>query len=157
MRTPWIGIIGLAAVCALSHGCRKNTVPETLPVKGTVKLDGKPVEGADVAFYPKSGGRPAMGRTDANGSYTLSTFGNQDGAVPGEHSVVISKVSVRRTAAPTGGGELEGMQFAPSISPEAEKARTEYLIPEKYSMASRSGLTAEVKPDCGPIDFDLKR
>lgn len=151
MRNPRIGIIWLAAACVLLSGCGGSDVPETIPVEGTVKLDGNPVEGANVGFYPKSGGRPAMGRTDRNGHYTLSTFAARDGAIPGEHAVVISKVAIRQAKA-SKDGLSESAQMG---NPEFERARTQYLIPEKYSMAAKSGLTADVKPKSGPIDFDL--
>lgn len=151
MRNPLIKILRLAVACVLLSGCGGSDVPETIPVEGTVKLDGNPVEGANVGFYPKSGGRPAMGRTDRNGHYTLSTFAARDGAIPGEHTVVISKVTIRRTETSKNGLS----ESARMGDPEFERARTQYLIPEKYSMAAKSGLTADVKPQCGPIDFDL--
>lgn len=153
MRNLWTVNVCLAAACVLAQGCRGNDVPETLPVSGTVTLDGKPVEGVSVGFYPKSGGRPAMGRTDTHGRYTLSTFASQDGAVPGGHSVVVSKVAVRRPAGAKTDAESESDQMG---NPAFERARTEYLIPQKYSMPMQSGLTAEVTPDCGAIDFALK-
>jgi len=154
MHYQWIISVCLAAICAAAPGCKRSSHPETIPVKGTVTLDGKAVEGAAVAFYPKSGGNPAMGRTDRNGNYALSTYGDKDGAVPGGHSVVISKVARRASAkAPVASGD---QQFAPPTSPEAEKAATEFLIPEKYSIAAESGLAAEVKRGCGPITFNLK-
>ena len=122
-------------------------------MQGTVTLDDKPVEGASVAFYPKSSGNPAMGRTDSNGHFVLSTYVDKDGAVPGEHAVVISKVARR---APAQGQASGDQQFSPPTTAEKERASTEYLLPEKYSIAAQSGLTAEVKRGCGPITFDLK-
>ena len=65
--------------------------PETYPVSGTVLLNGKPLEGADVAFYPKTTGpasKSAGGRTDAQGLFSLQTYfsptDNPEGALAGE-------------------------------------------------------------------------
>jgi hypothetical protein len=60
-------------------------------VKGSVTLDGKTLVGALVTFVPKdpSAGRPAYGRTDANGQFQLSTFRTDDGALPGDYKVTV--------------------------------------------------------------------
>jgi lysophospholipase L1-like esterase len=56
---------------------------------GTVTLDGKPLEGATVAFV--QGATPvAVGKTDADGKFQLTTDG-VPGVPPGEYGVVISK------------------------------------------------------------------
>lgn len=63
---------------------------------GTVTLDGQPVPELVVNFTPQAaagGGNPgksATGRTDANGKFTLSTYEMGDGAVIGNHQVVVS-------------------------------------------------------------------
>jgi hypothetical protein len=59
-----------------------------------VTLDGKPVEGATVYFYAVGDardGRPAHGTTDKAGEFRLSTLGNEDGALPRNYKVVVTK------------------------------------------------------------------
>src|SRR5437868_6640610 len=60
-------------------------------VRGRVLLDEKPVEGAAVMLMPMRGGHPASGITDANGAFRLTTFKQNDGALPGEYKVVVSR------------------------------------------------------------------
>ncbi len=63
---------------------------ELVPVRGTVTLDGKPLEGARVTFFPQPGGRPSYGQTDPSGHYELVYIDNLRGAIPGTHKITIS-------------------------------------------------------------------
>src|SRR5436190_481823 len=85
-----------AAVTALvlaATGCGGGKIAP-VPVSGVVTLDGKPVEGATVYFYAvgdDKDGRPAFGTTDKVGAFRLSTLGNEDGALPRQYKVVVTK------------------------------------------------------------------
>ncbi|MFK7737196.1 MAG: hypothetical protein AB8B50_14265 [Pirellulaceae bacterium] len=79
---------------ALFSGCGDGrTKFDTAMTTGTVTCDGKPVAGAMVFFEPlKDGessvaGKSGVGVTDANGVYTISTYGTEDGAVIAKHRV----------------------------------------------------------------------
>jgi hypothetical protein len=125
-------------------GCGPR-LPQTYPVKGRVTLDGKPVAGAGVLLIPKEG-RPANGVTDQDGAFVLSTFGQGDGALPGEHAVT---VTLKKTVGVTVNAEgLEG-DFNP------EKVHEEWIVPEKYSKAKTSGLTVEVSAGMEPLLLEL--
>lgn len=75
-------------------GCGENgsTTPagSTVPVKGKVTYKGQPLTEGDVAFEPLDTGRPANGKVEADGSFTLTTFKDGDGAVIGTHRVGVS-------------------------------------------------------------------
>ncbi len=59
--------------------------PELAVVRGTVTLDGKPVQGAIVQFVPLGGeGTTSVAETDADGRYELQYTTNRSGAVVGE-------------------------------------------------------------------------
>ena len=82
-----------------SAGCR--------PVTVTVKYNGQPVEVAQVAFIASGADqRNATGTTAASGVCSLSTFGDEDGAMPGKYAVTVAKtgadkaLSGRRLACP---------------------------------------------------------
>lgn len=122
----------LAAIPLLSLGCGPSG-PEIASVEGTVTLDDKPLEGALVMFYPKAGGRPAAGRTDASGHYELQYSQGRSGALPGEHDVTISTVR--------DGDPDAGVDSAPE------------RLPAKYNV--KSELTATVETDDNVIDFKL--
>jgi hypothetical protein len=65
------------------------------PVRGTVTIDGKPLTSGRVMFVPKgrdgglNSGKPAFGRIQQDGTFVLYTYGDDDGAIVGEHSVTI--------------------------------------------------------------------
>lgn len=77
----------LSAVMLTTVGC--GSAGKTFKVEGVVTLDGKPLPGATVSFMPEGEGHAASGRTDADGSFRLTTFRTDDGALPGNYKVVI--------------------------------------------------------------------
>lgn len=87
LRLAGLGLLGLVLV-----GCGGKYTP--VPVSGTVTLDGKPLDGATVFFYPVGDakeGRVAQGATDKNGEFYLSTMKDKDGALRREYKVVVHK------------------------------------------------------------------
>src|SRR5262249_50056903 len=60
-------------------------------VEGTVTLDGEPLAGVTVSFRPKGDetGRSANGMTGSDGTFRLTTFMPNDGALPGEYTIVV--------------------------------------------------------------------
>jgi hypothetical protein len=89
-------LLGLALVLALGCGSRK-----VAPVSGKVTLNGKALAGATVTFQPiaTSGidaGDSSMGKTDAEGKYTLETSKGARGARVGKHRVSISLLETQK-------------------------------------------------------------
>src|SRR5712692_3799699 len=80
----------LAALLVLGGiGCGGAGKP--VPVAGTVTVDGRPVGGAVVQFFPQGeNGRPAAGQTNEGGSFRLTTFTADDGALPGDYVVTLA-------------------------------------------------------------------
>lgn len=116
-------------------GAASDDTPELGTVSGTVTLDGSPVPKATVTFKPEAGGRPSSGTTDDQGYYELQYSLNNNGAVPGKHTVRITT--------------------ATTITNEAgEDTDVPEKIPAKYN--SETELTEEVKPTSQTIDFALK-
>lgn len=159
----WMGLGMMALI-----GCSGEEVDPRYPVSGTVSIMGAPVEGAIVAFTPEGGGLPASGTTDADGKYQLTTRVNGDGALPGKYLVSIAKYQSTLDSPettpeaesessdpyditneyPTGYDELEESEIAASISKN--------LLPPKYAIPQRSGLTAAVEESENSFDFELK-
>ncbi len=134
------------ALALLAAGCSQGPKgPELRPVAGTVRWQGQPLAGALVRFIP-SGDTPGGGGsaiTDLAGGYALTDARGGKGVAAGEYKVVISKRVAPPGAPPaTGKGEHD--------SPEKE------TLPEIYSHAQHTELTAEVGSEGRPIDFDLK-
>jgi hypothetical protein len=135
----------------LTAGCGGPAGPKTVPVSGVVQLDGQPLEGATVSFLPKaSGARPATATTDAQGKFTLGTFALGDGAVPGPHSVIVTKIKGVGVVGDKSSKNTGGMMLS---GPNAGKV--EYITPKKYSTRETSGLSFEVKAGMQPVTLEL--
>ena len=136
-----------AVVLALpAWGCGKAK-PATAPVTGRVLLDGKPVADAAVMFEPIAGGVPARGSTGGDGSFTLSTFARDDGALVGRHRVSISKFVTEGVAANEFG--LEAAPGPPGLQPKA-------ALPARYADPKTSGLEATVEAGGTSVEFTLQ-
>ncbi len=130
MKKPVFYVLPLVVIVLLLNGC--NTSLATALVQGTVTFDGKPLANALVSFQPVDGSRLSTGMTDASGKYSLRFSATQEGALPGEHKVVI--------------------QSAPG-EPDQEHPVKE-LLPTKYN--STTELKATLKSGRQTVDFDLK-
>lgn len=120
----------------------------TIPVRGIVKLDNRPLADASVLFIAQDAdGRDARGSTDADGVFQLSTFQNNDGAMKGKYKVVVQPPAETRKGPPAA-TPLEAQNAAPSpVGPE----RT----PPRFSLADQTPLVQEI-PTGKEIVFDLK-
>jgi len=123
-----LALVVLASAMALAiAGCGRSDLPELGRVQGTVTLDGKPLPGAAVGFYPLSGGRQALAIVDKDGKYDLTYVHGAAGAKTGPNEVTV---------------------FWPDDS-EATAA-----IPEKYN--KKSELQFDVKPGKNTFDIKME-
>jgi hypothetical protein len=128
----------LAAMIAVTAlGCGSSN-PRTAIVRGKITYKGKPVPNGTVNFVPESG-TAAQGEIQPDGSYKLTTFRKDDGAVVGKHSVFIV-----------------AMQDMANRLPEERTPLPPPIIPMKYTSLATSDLKAEVQEKENTIDFDLK-
>ncbi|MCS7237758.1 MAG: carboxypeptidase-like regulatory domain-containing protein [Thermoguttaceae bacterium] len=128
MARVFLGLIVVGALGCSRGGQSRPAPVKTYPVRGTVTFQGKPLPDATVLFRSKDGKWTASGRTDSNGTFTLTTFNPGDGAPAGEYMVAV-------------------MAFeAPATSESEEKPGPppKMLIPKKYATPETSGLTATV-------------
>ncbi len=87
----------LALLASTVSGCGGADRYQTVPVSGVVTCQGKPVANGAVSFtpLPEEGrdegkpGRMALGITDAEGRFRLTTYVENDGAIVGRHSVSV--------------------------------------------------------------------
>jgi hypothetical protein len=90
-------------------------------VSGRVECDGKPVIRAAVLFSPLAKGKAVMvgkqgyGNTDDKGNFVLSTYGHQDGAVIGKHSVIVANPEVPCECVATDRKEVMQVDVEPGI------------------------------------------
>jgi hypothetical protein len=86
--------LGLMLCLIVLTGCNQGLKKySTAKVTGKIVCNGKPVPNVRVVFAPmemktkSESGKPGEGFADANGVFTLSTYGTNDGAVVGKHEV----------------------------------------------------------------------
>lgn len=87
-RAPVRFLVGVIAVAALLAGGCSSKV-RLAEVGGTVTKAGKPLPKVWVRFAPAEGGRPAEGRTDGDGRYSLDYSRGRQGAPLGKHRVMV--------------------------------------------------------------------
>ncbi|MCA9126674.1 MAG: carboxypeptidase regulatory-like domain-containing protein [Planctomycetales bacterium] len=145
----------LMGLLLLVSGCGPGGIG-TVPVTGTVLVDGEPMEGVMVVFNPGDGGRAASGRTDAQGVYTLTTEVNGDGALPGSYQISVSKHEAEEDDLPkeVDPNDEASLDAIYSKVDARKTAKSKNLIEDMYSNYRGSGLTAEVKSG-GENKFDF--
>jgi hypothetical protein len=152
----------LLVLCSCDAG-----TPKTVPVTGKVTFKNVPVEGVTVIFSrgqsSMTTGEVAVGKTDANGEYTLTShFGPQvsaAGAVVGDYKVTIAKsvpppnidpvkykamVDAANKVAEVGGTVPANQQPPPMVE----------LFAKEYSNIANTKLSASVKSG-GTNRFDF--
>jgi hypothetical protein len=84
-----------ALTCTALVCCSCSSAARLQPVRGKVLVDGQPPAGAVVVFHPVDQSvadtRRPVGRVEADGTFTLSTFNVGEGAPAGQYIVAISR------------------------------------------------------------------
>lgn len=134
-------------ICGCLTGCSGDANVEnrigTIPTNGVVKLDGVAVGQATVIFHSTDHKVAARGMTNDEGEFSLTTYEQDDGAVPGKHTVTIEKVEQRTTPDPRG-------------EPHPPKVEEIWHLPKRYADAKTTDLTATITKDKKEHLFDLK-
>lgn len=133
-------------LASLELGCGGG--PKLIPAGGTVKYKNAIVPGADVVLVPEGDGQTAIGKTNEQGDFTLST-GGLPGVLVGSYRVSITAARPKRIVPPA---------EAVAMSSEQIAANREDLVPIKYNNPISSELTATISQDpaANKFVFDLK-
>jgi len=139
--------IFLCLLFIIVSGCGSDGLPiqPTHPVKGSITLNGKPVENITVVLQPvdakafKMNERP-QGKTNAQGEFTIFTYKEGDGAPIGEYKAGVALIVLNDSG-----------------DDQVKREKTSTFIPYKYQKPETSGLTVTVKAGANQIPaFDLK-
>lgn len=137
-------------VLALSLGCGGRNYTAMDFVEGTVTLDDVPVANAEITFHPITFGvgETAMGRTDAQGVYKLSSMTGAPGkgTVAAEYAVTASKYVTTALDKPYADVKQDAL-----ITHESKE-----MLPSAYTDVEFSPLTATVKQGKNVIDIKLE-
>lgn len=118
---------GACAGCGSAGGGAAATT--LIPVKGKVTYKGNALTKGRVKFEPDGFGRNAYGKIQSDGTFTLTTDKEGDGAIAGHHRVAVTETGIK--------------------SPKDALAK-------KYASVASSGLTADVDVSNTEFTFDLK-
>jgi hypothetical protein len=124
----------------MASGCSRSPY-ELAQVHGTVTLDGKPLSSAKVMFAPVeiagnvNPGKPAFGLIQNDGSFVLTTYEMNDGAIVGEHWVSI--IALREKPR-----EATLVSHSPAAAPKFDRLS----LPQKAMVVAESD---------NQIDFNL--
>jgi hypothetical protein len=159
MRQIAMLLVASAAVAGCGSGDETSSY-KLVPVNGVVTMNGKPLEGAEVAFTPDGSNAPSTPGSDftgPEGNYK-AMFRGRSGLAPGKYRVIVTK-----TILPGGDSKNvpEEMKDDPTMLAHAAEARAK--------AQGRTGKTAEAAPikieqvferevsaTGGPQDFDVK-
>jgi len=137
MRTfcSFHGFAWTLIVCAMLFGCNSGRL-KTYPVRGKVVFaNGTPVKVGTVETKSVQHNVQATGSIDLDGSFSLSTYQPNDGAVAGEHRCVVV--------------QFIQLEEIPNYRPS-----TMGVVNRKHSMYSTSELSFTIQPD-GPNEVKL--
>ncbi len=103
-------------------------------VSGKVTYKGQPLTAGTITFTPEAGkggstGQVATGQIGSDGSYSLTTFDTDDGAILGQHVITVQTSGV------------DGMTLGkPKADGTIDYKLPKSLVPEKYAKADKSPL-----------------
>lgn len=128
-------VLALVLVCAGCGPRGGKARKPTVPVRGLVLLEDKPLPGAVVVFHPLDDPAPeaprSYARTSPDGGFALATYETGDGAPAGRYAVVI-------------------------LALDGEEGTS--LIPARYGSVESSGLRADIKEGNNELPpFRLRR
>jgi hypothetical protein len=119
---------------------KENENPPTYKVVGKVTYQGKPVSDATLIFKKLDQSRGAVGETDSDGQFRLTTYSLDDGAPSGDYQVSIMCYEKPKLNAS-----------------EAEMYHLKNKLPAKFEDPKKSGLTAKVaENNQNVVNFELK-
>ncbi|OWK45148.1 carboxypeptidase-like regulatory domain-containing protein [Fimbriiglobus ruber] len=142
MRRLWFA--AAAAMLAAAGGCGDGL--KRVSVQGKLTAGGQPLAGATVQFIPSNAvaGEGGIGRTDADGAFTLTGSRNgAKGVVPGQYKVRVSRLVAR-----------DGTALPPDAK-QADNPGCRESVPAKYTSVDGSPLNATVPEAGGALTIEI--
>jgi hypothetical protein len=125
MAMRWFVIFALTALTGCGDGR-----PERVPVAGVVLIDGQPLKAGNIKFVPQNG-RPSASKIAEDGSFALTCYDGNDGAILGTHRVQVSSNRI------------------------ISDSKIEWFAPKEYADFRTSGIEVEVDKPMEDIKIEL--
>ena len=141
--------LALMPLPAFLLGCGSD--PGAIPAGGSVKFaDGTPLAGGQIQFQLASDGAAptARGTIGADGTFQLTTFEEDDGALPGKHRVMITPLYEPIDE------DWEDKLLETGKQPQPKKADGPQMDP-RYQTYKTSKLTYTVTEDASQNQFEI--
>lgn len=140
--------------CAAIVGCGPPG-PKTVPVQGTLTIDGKPADGVMITLAPIDTSMALATGRATNGSFELFTgVQGAPGAVPGKYKVVLA-------VSPSSNEEAAKARYAGGAKPGATSgspspdAKTVLPFAEKYSSSATTDKEVEITSGKNNLTIDV--
>lgn len=150
----FLAFSALVALPLLFAGCGEAGPPDERPERvafgGVAKLNGAAVTDALITFHPAGNGPGASGKTDASGNFQMSTYEANDGVVPGDYTVTVTKVVNEPAAAEA----VEDSDPSYDGAPAEATSDEENKLPPKFEDPATSGVKVTVTE--ANTDFTLE-
>jgi hypothetical protein len=152
--------LSVVAACALvAAGCGGNGL---VTVTGKVTLDGEPLSDATVIFVPVEGANKLStpgGRTDESGVFYLTTREINDGAMPGEYNVTVTKKEL--PAKPLlNSNDIKDREsanlFLQQMKDKTAGGTIKFITPVDYADQNKTPFRSVKIPPSESLQFDLR-
>jgi len=161
MRWGKLVLMGLALATIFGGvGCGAGG-PKPVKVKGKVTLDGQPLPGGMVTFFPEAvGGHQATAVTESDGSFSLTTFSTGDGALPGQYKILVkyqdAATEDELQINPDKPDIKAAMERFQKSQKERAKRPPKFVVPAQYGNPAKTPLKQQVPPESQPVEVALK-
>lgn len=150
------GSVVLVALIAVGFvGCTSQTGPKTVPVKGTLTIDGAPADGVTLSLAPLESSNPVATGVVNKGAFELfSGIQGAKGAVPGKYKVVLAASGTSSNPKEDAmkkyaGGAAGGKSSEPKAAP--------LPFPEKYASSATSDKEVEITAGGADLKIDITK
>jgi len=150
-------LIGASLICflaVLESGCGKSK-EKPVAAEGVLTWeDGKPVSQATIVFLPNDPqGKQASGLTGKDGAFTLTTYNQNDGAVPGDYKIIVTKGSVSVAETPQ---EKDPTKLMKEFYEKSKDGPKKGAVPDIYANPKTTPLKWRVEAGGAKINLKLK-
>ncbi len=146
-------VVLVALIAVMSVGCTGQSGPKTVPVKGTLTIDGAPADGVTISLAPQESSNPVASGVVNKGEFELySGTQGAKGAVPGKYKVVLAAAGIgskEEAMKKYAGGGPGGKSSAPKEAP--------LPFPEKYASSATSDKEVEITADGADLKIDITK
>lgn len=151
--------LGLVACLVAGCGGGGGPKPTTGKVHGKVLYNGKALTKGTVIFVPIPGkggetGQSASGAIEPDGTFSLTTFNSNDGAILGQHTAVIQSGPEIEPGSVKGAGTMPGAM--PEFGGKNAAKPAKPAVPEKYTSVEKSPLKYTVEKEGNTFEIELK-